>query len=59
MNAAEAAWNGCGRYILYDDLNEETLEEALNDILKNPKYFFFFEGRMKMLIFSFLDIRKI
>ncbi|CAH1375671.1 hypothetical protein MTP99_017082 [Tenebrio molitor] len=49
MNAAEAAWNGCGRYILYDDLNEETLEEALNDILKNPKYSENMKTRSKLM----------
>ncbi|XP_044271140.1 UDP-glycosyltransferase UGT5-like isoform X1 [Tribolium madens] len=37
-NAMEATWNGCGRYILYSELNEKKLEESLKDILGNSKY---------------------
>lgn len=36
-NAMEASWNGCGRYILYSELDEKKLEEALNDILTTQK----------------------
>lgn len=50
-NAVHASSSGCGRYILYQNLNEKNFEMALNDILNNKRCYFIFKANLIMLMF--------
>lgn len=38
MNMAKVEARGCGIQLMYEEISEEKLSEAINELLNNPKY---------------------
>ena len=38
MNMAKVEARGCGIQVIYEEISEENLTKAINELLNNPKY---------------------